>query len=67
MMEKKKEQKPKAPNKRKAKKLYFVRRLSIPGFRFVDQGDEVSKEALAAWKKKTKVPIDRFVTDKTPE
>ena len=66
------EQKPKAPKKapskkKAAKKQYFIKRFYIPGFGFVDYGDEASKEALAAWAKKTKVDVKAYLTDKGPE
>ena len=47
-----------------SKQRYFAKRFYIPGFGFVDQGDEASKEALAAWKKATKVSVDSYLTDK---
>ena len=46
---------------------YFNRNMSIPGFGFVVAGDLLTEEALVAWKKKTKVDIDKFVGDTIPE
>ena len=43
-------------------KKYFTKRFYIPGFGFVDAGDLCTKEALAAWKKKSKVKIDAYLT-----
>ena len=55
-----KEEKPKATAK--AGKRYWGKRFYIPGFGFVDVGDEASKEALSAWAKKTSLYVDNYLT-----
>ncbi len=53
------------PAAKKAKasvgKRYWARRMYIAGFGFVDEGDEASKDALAAWAKKTKLKVDNYL------
>ncbi len=65
----KKKQKQASPKQEPAEKKpkasvgmrYWAKRFYIPGFGFVDQGDEASKEALAAWAKKTKLNVDNYL------
>jgi hypothetical protein len=57
-----KQAKPKAksqPRKKASKK--WTKTLYIAGFGMVAVGETVTKEAEAAWKKKTDVPIDGYV------
>lgn len=56
-----KQEEPKA--KPKAKKRYWAKRLYVKGFGMVDVGEEASAEALAAWKKATKVKVDNYLTE----
>lgn len=56
------ESKPKKVVKRKPKKpKTFKKRMYIPAFGFVDQGDEASKEAYEAWAKWSKVDIEDYL------
>ena len=50
-----------APTKKAPTKRYFTKRLYIGGFGMVDVGDLLTKEALDAWKAKTKVSIANYV------
>ena len=62
----KQEQQRQAPNPPKAKaskvKRCWSKTMFIKGHGVVQAGDEASKEAIAAWKKHTKVLIDTFLT-----
>lgn len=55
-----------APNPKKKSatvgKRYWTRRFYIPGFGFVDTGDEASKEALAAWSETSKVDVSAYLS-----
>jgi hypothetical protein len=53
-----KQSKPKAPKSPKGK---FVKRMFIPGFGLVDQGDESSVKAYKAWTAWTKIPIENYL------
>jgi len=55
-----KEEKPKVTASKG--KRYWSKRFYIPGFGFVDVGEEASKEALAAWEKKTKADVTKYLT-----
>ena len=54
------QQEPKPKAKKTSKPKLFSKRLYIPGYGMVDVGDEITKEAEAAWNKKTKVPIKNY-------
>ena len=69
-------QKPKAPLKPKASQpssvsdsptKCFNRKVFIPGFGMVLSGDKLTEEIHEAWKKKTKVSIDKFLGEPLPE
>ena len=46
--------------KKKANKS-FTHRMYIPGFGYVDIGDEVTEEIEAAWKSWTTTPLSNYV------
>jgi hypothetical protein len=54
--------KPKAAPAVKAKR-FWAKRLYIPGFGFVDLGDEASQEALIAWAAKSKVDVNDYLKE----
>lgn len=56
-----KAQKPKEEKPKEAAKRYWSKRFYIPGFGFVDVGEEASKESLAAWSKKTKLDVNNYL------
>ncbi len=56
-------QAPKEESKATVGRRFWAKRFYIPGFGFVDVGDEASKEALAAWTKKTKVKVEDYLTE----
>ncbi len=42
-------------------KRCWSKRFYIPGFGFVDVGEQASSEALAAWKAATKVDVEGYL------
>lgn len=52
------QEKKKAPRKKVSKS--FTRRLFIPAFGMVDEGDKVTPQIEKAWKEWTKEPLSKF-------